>query len=175
MAAFCLLMGAGAAAQTADSLDRVRVGQTVYLTTTDGLETEGRVVSKAAASAVELLVGRQPRTFRADEIRRIETRDGLRNGAITGGVIGATAMAAFVAWAIEITDEGQGVSGDDIFAAVRLTALAAGAGALVGAGIDRAIDGRQTIYEAPRVSGTVTVRPLWSPTRAGAIVTVVWP
>jgi hypothetical protein len=97
----------------------------------------------------------------------------LKNGAIAGGIVGGAAMVCVVAWAIQLADEGQGVSRRDVLTATRFTALAAAGGALVGAGIDRAIDGRRTLYAAP--GGTsVRVRPLAAPGRIGVSVRAGW-
>lgn len=163
-----------AAAQTANPLGGIDDGDRVWVTSINGVETEGTVVGVPSATTVDLTVGSTRRSIRIDDIQRIEGRDSVKNGAIIGAVIGGAAMALVAAWAIELGDEGQGVSSRDIFAAIRLSALAAGGGALAGAGIDRAIDGRRTLYAAPGARAGITVRPIFSPASSGVRLTVQW-
>lgn len=77
------------------------------------------------------------------QVRRVDVGgDSLVNGA----VIGALAAALYCALIC-----GQGLDSTDAIPAA--VAMTAGAGALIGAGIDNAIGDRKTIYQARRPSG----------------------
>jgi hypothetical protein len=83
-------------------------------------------------------------------------------------------MAMLAAWAIELGDEGQGVAREDIVRAITMSSLAAGGGALAGAGIDRAIVGRRLLYAAPGARAGLRVRPILSPESSGVRLTLNW-
>ena len=97
--------------------------------------------------------------------------DSVKNGAIIGAVVGGAAMAAFMTFLIH----GVGCVAEDtpcgreVAIASLMTAGAAGAGALIGAGIDKAVhDQRHTTLPANRVV------PVLSPKRAGVFVSFNW-
>jgi hypothetical protein len=161
-------------AQTSGGLTQLDEGDRVWVTTTSGVETEGRVAGTPTATSLELNVGGVPRTLRLDEIRRIEGRDSIKNGAIVGAVVGGAAMALLAAWAIDLSDEGQGVAREDIVRAITMSSVAAAGGALAGAGIDRAIDGRRLLYVAPAARAGLRVRPMLSPASSGVRLTLNW-
>jgi hypothetical protein len=152
---------------------RVHEGQYVWVTAMDGGQYEGRVVA-VEPGGIDLSADGLRRSLPIADIRRVETRDSLVNGAVVGGIIGGASMVCLVTWAIQLSDEGQGVSRRDIFTAIRFSALAAAGGALAGAGIDRAIGGRQTLYLAPGTQAALAFRPMLSRSGAGAAVTVAW-
>lgn len=94
--------------------------------------------------------------------------DSLKNGAIIGAVVGGAAMAGFMTFLIH----GVGCVAEDtpcgreVLIASLMTAGAAGAGALIGAGIDKAVhDQRHTALPANRVV------PVLSRKRAGVFMT----
>ena len=162
------------AAQAPNPLGGIAEGDRVWVTSVNGEETEGRIVGVPSTTTVDLSDGHTRRSIRVDDIRRIEGRDSLKNGAIVGAVAGGAAMALFATWAIQLGDEGQGVSSRDVSMAIRLSAMAAGGGALAGAGIDRAIDGRRTLYAAPGSRAGLSVRPMLSQTSSGVRLALKW-
>ena len=97
--------------------------------------------------------------------------DSLKNGAIIGAVVGGAAMAGFMTFLIH----GVGCVAEDtpcgreILIASLMTAGAAGAGALIGAGIDKAVhDQKHTTLPSNRIV------PVLSPKRAGVVVALRW-
>ncbi len=141
------------------------------MTTEDGKEQEGRLVSFTPAGVQLKLPNGTVVAVPMNTIQRVDVRDGLgngaRNGAIAGGLIGLLSVIAF--------KSDCGHECDDGYVAFAVTALLAytAMGAGVGAGIDALIHGRETIYssKAPR---QVAVAPLITPHGAGVRVGVRW-
>jgi len=78
-----------------------------------------------------------------EKIVTSEKRSGsLKNGAIIGAAAPAAVMGVLIAAAHP--------SSEDTGAVVFLLALTAGIGALVGMGIDAAVRGNVTLYQAPK-------------------------
>ena len=101
----------------------------------------------------------------------VQRSDSVKNGAIAGAVVGGAAMAAFMTFLIHnvgcVAEDTP--CGREVAIASLMTAGAAGAGALIGAGIDRAVNDQQPM--APARPG---VSPMLSPKRAGIRIGIRW-
>jgi hypothetical protein len=113
---------------------------TMYVLDDTGHETEGALLRLNPDSLV-LLVDGHERPFEAGHVRRIEKRgDSLRNGAIIGTIFGV--LNGLVA-----TQLGE-CSGSCLGAQTFYFLFFTGMWAAVGTGIDAAIPGRTTLYDA---------------------------
>jgi len=144
-----------AAAQDANvSAPVVRPGETIWVTTIGGKELKGKVVSSSSTS-LTLKTDANAVTLGLIEVRRIETRDSLINGAL----IGALAGGGISAWiGITLDRDCDGPCGN-WGAITGLTAVGAGAGALAGIGIDALVRGRREIYRSPASGRSVVIAP----------------
>jgi hypothetical protein len=141
----------------------------VWVITTDGQERKGRLVSFTPERVV-VRVGDADQTIGMADLLRVDTADsisnGIRNGAISGAVLGGLGFAA-IASSCDDCGDGMAVAG------VFITGFYALTGAGLGALIDHAIEGRQSIFTktaAPRVA----VAPLIAPRRGGLQLRFVW-
>jgi hypothetical protein len=125
-------------------LDSSRL-QTVFVLDDTGRETQGKLLRLDADSLVILASGIE-RRFDAVSVRRIEKRDGLKNGAIIGTVFGAL-TGILTAGMSDCPGEDPG--GPCPAAHTALALISVGTWAAVGTGIDALIPGRTTLYEAP--------------------------
>jgi hypothetical protein len=122
----------------------VRVGQTVTITDTDGVQTEG-VVNHLAADAITMRVGGAPREVHASRVVKITRRVGHAGvGALVGGAAGLA--GGLVAGA----GEPSGNPYVDTQAAAGTVFAGALLGTAVGAGIGAMARSDRVIYEAPR-------------------------
>jgi hypothetical protein len=140
---------------------------TVYVLDDTGRETEGKLLGLNPDSLV-LLVDGNERSFEAGRVRRIEKRgDSLRNGAIIGTIAGAV-FGVVSAQLADCSIDRPGSSCPGARSALFL--ISTGMWAAIGTGIDAAIPGRTTLYDArtppatgregsarPRSSGRVAV------------------
>jgi len=118
---------------------------TVFVLDNAGRETKGKLLRLDADSLV-ILAGGTERRFEAGDVRRIEKRDGLKNGAIIGTVFGAL-VGILTAGMSDCPGEDPG--GPCPAAHAGLALISVGTWAAVGTGIDALIPGRTTLYEAP--------------------------
>jgi hypothetical protein len=96
---------------------------------------------------VSLMVGHHRRDLPIDRVLRIEVRgDSLKNGALTGAV-------ALGLWTALLAGQGSLEPGYVIY----FSAINAGLGAAIGAGIDALIPGRTTIYTKPAAQARLRV------------------
>ena len=119
---------------------------TIYVQNGSGTETAGQLVELSADSLV-LLVNGAERRFAFTEVARIQKRDSLKNGTIIGAVVGAA--MGLVAGGISDCpgpDPGGNCAGFRAAAVVGSTLAYTG----LGAGVDALIQGRTTLYRAPR-------------------------
>jgi hypothetical protein len=118
----------------------------VYVLDDRGVETRGRLL-RLDSEAVVLLVADAERRFDIGRVTRVEKRgDSLKNGAVTGllvgiglGLLGAAASDC-------------GTSASCPGTRVILGAVSTALYTAVGTAIDAAVEGRTTVYEAPRPS-----------------------
>lgn len=128
----------------------VRTGETILVTTNGGTQLKGSVT-------VPLM-----------DVRRIEVRDSLTNGALIGALIGG----GISAWAgITLDRDCDGPCGN-WGAITRFVAVGAGAGALAGMGIDALI--RREITRSPSISRSVAIVPTLSKKHRAVRLVVRW-
>ena len=146
IAALTLMPGVLFAQETAKSwpgLDPARL-PTVFVLDDTGLETQGKLL-RLDADALVILVGGVERRFEAGNVKRIEKRDSIRNGAIIGAVVG-TALGLISGGVADCPGDDPG--GSCPGARAGLVLISTGVYAAIGTGIDALIHGRTTIYEA---------------------------
>jgi hypothetical protein len=153
--------------ETFDTLSqRIRPGQTVYISGAAPGETEGRLISVSDAS-VTLLVQGSKREFLKDDIRVVARRgDSLKSGALIG-------MATVAAWGLIGTLLTEDVeSGDEYGPGATLAVLGTvlGIGAGVGALVDAAVKGKTVVYRDTQ--RTISAQPMALPGRLGLRVAV---
>jgi len=153
-----------AAAASFDALvERIRIGQLIWVTDQAGREVRGRLERLTNNGLVLKADGLE--AFAVPDIRRVRARefDSLKNGALIGLAIGGTMGTA---WCIGAVADDSGDIDARVECAEGFTVFP-GLGALIGIVVDAAIPGRvHVVYEAPgrgvasRMS--VTVCPLFS-------------
>lgn len=118
--------------------------QTVYVRDSSGVETRGRLIGLTPEAVLVLVEGSERRFERAD-VRKLQTRDSLKNGAWIGVALGVV----FGATAAGISDC-QTVAGGSCagWRAANLVA-AVGVYTALGTAVDAAIRGRSTLYDVP--------------------------
>ena len=144
-----------AAASLADLQSAVKPGDTVTVTTRDGREVRGRVLT-LSASVLEVAHAGAPAVFRDADISLISRRDSPWNGMLWGLAAGIAAGALAERSIVDYYEEhGDGVSSDGSF-----TVGAGLAGAAIGFAVDWLIKGRRVVYRAPsgRASFTADTR-----------------
>lgn len=157
-----------AAAQSAAvAAPGVRTGETLWIRTNGGTELKGSVVSSSSTS-LTLNTDADRVAVPLMEVRRIQVRDSLTNGALIGALIGG----GISAWAgITLDRDCDGQCGN-WGAITRFIAVGAGAGALAGMGIDALI--RREIKPSPWTSRSVAVVPRVSKTHRALRLIVRW-
>jgi hypothetical protein len=161
-----------AAAQEIPAVSR---DTTVWVTTADRREHEGAVESISPSTLV-LRVGATSESIRLADVRRMETRDSLRNGLFIGGIAGAAGLGGFGAYLshalCEIPD---GCFPQDLGPILLLAGIGAGAGMALGSLIDFAIKGRRLVYSSDGSSVSLRVAPVIGGRGAGVRLSVTWP
>lgn len=159
-----------ASAQTSTRPVPVRLGQTVWVTTGEGLDMKG-VVSAVTPTTLDISGEAGTRQFVVAETRRIAKRDGNRTGFLIGAAIGALPFLAGAA-------SGEGENCDSkvyCYSSGQVLAMAAFSAALwggVGALIDNSIEGRETIYTRP--SPVLQVAPVVTRSGVGVRAAIRW-
>lgn len=150
---------------------RLRTGQRVWVTQSDGVLVEG-TIGDLTPSLMEILRRDGRTSMDLDRARRIEIPDSIRDGTLRGLLIGAGGFGiygAFIASAI--------CECDDLGTAAGLTLLFAGmgsgGGALVGALSDSLHVGRRTILDRSTGAG-LTITPTFAGGRMGAQAAFRW-
>jgi hypothetical protein len=159
LAALAVLIGllttaaAAAAQDPASSFDalaaRLHVGQRIWVTDTTGREVGGRLERLSTEGLVLSADGID--TFAAPDVRRVRARDrdSLKNGTLTGLVVGG---GMGTAWCIGAIADDSG----DIDAAVECVeglTVFPGVGTLIGLAVDALIPGkRRVVYQASEES-----------------------
>jgi hypothetical protein len=153
---------------------RLRPGDTVWVTDTQGLEIHGKIQS-LSPRAVTLDAG-GARTLAAADVSviRERERDSVRNGTLIGlGVGGSLALA----WCVGAVADDSGSERAGVECAEGLVVYA-GLGTLLGAGIDAVIPGKMRVaYRAPGVTGAsattrVSILPVVARRTAGIAVSL---
>lgn len=158
-----LAAGTSATAQTATSFQELRQllqdGQVVVVVDSSGRHIKGKV-SEVSPSSLVLLVP-EARSFAESTVREIRASDSWREGAFIGAGIGA----GFALWdyLIDPSEPGNAV----------IFTVAVGAGAAIGAGVD-ALIGRRVLYRSGSSTVKLTIAPVVTADRHGALISVLW-
>jgi hypothetical protein len=150
---------------------RVRTGQHVWVTQSDGLVVEG-AIGDLTPSAMEI-VRRDGRTsVEMLRVRKVEIPDSLGDGIARGtliGTVGFGVYGALIASALcECDDLGTAAGLTIVFAG-----MGAGGGALIGALSDSLHVGRRVILDRS-TGAAVSVAPLFGRNRTGAVAAIRW-
>jgi hypothetical protein len=146
----------------------------VWVTTADGRELSGTVVSSTPTSVVVRKDGLDA-TVALGDVRRIEAPDSLSDGIRHGAIGGAVVCGGF---ALAVVRGFCGSEHASCSGAVPFVMISAGVGAGVGAGLGALIDHlvvhRDTIYAATAAPMKIDWAPVVGPHHAGMGVTVRW-
>lgn len=137
---------------------RLAVGQVVWVTSASEGTLQGRVAAISDSQFEVSMLGRVAK-YPWAEIRMIEVKDSLKNGAILGGIIGGLALAQIPSPRTP----------------TNLTAyalLGAGLGAATGAYFDFLREGREEILRSH--SGTASLAPMFLPKTVGLSAVLQW-
>jgi hypothetical protein len=163
----------GAAQETAAAsfetlVERIRIGQVIWVTDETGREVRGTLERLTNNGLVLKADGLE--AFAVLDIRRVRARkiDSLKNGTLIGLGIGATMAAA---WCVGALADDSGDINAGVECAEGFTVFP-GLGALIGMAVDAAVPGKvQLVYEAPQREAatrmSVTVCPVFSPRAKG--------
>jgi hypothetical protein len=151
---------------------RVRLGQTVWVTSADGREVKGEVVARSLQGlTIRHAFGSVAVSM--PEIRKIEITDGLGDGiavgAITGGITGGV-MGWILggAWC-------EGGEGCQAFSSLLIGGLGTGVGSLAGAIVDSFRDTRRPLFDAGSRHGLhISVAPVLAQRQAGIGGAISW-
>lgn len=185
--AFSMVLGASvvAEAQTAAagptevSLPAVGEGQRVWVTTVDGREVAGTLLSLTRFHVVVGGTGADKQILLGD-VRKIEVPDSLGNGIRNGAIVGALILGLVGNPLGEMVCAETSTDRYDSRACLHTNTLAshvlkgAIAGGVLGALIDHSIVGRDVIYSAKPTAPVVHVSPMLAPKRAGLGVSISW-
>jgi hypothetical protein len=171
-----LVLGASPALAQVATMPDVKPGQNVWATRTDGATIKGKVIA-IATTGLELKDDERVTSLPIADIYQIEERDPLKNGAVKGAGLGAIAGAVggylgLLSGCITSNADrcNHGPTGFVVMSALS----GAGLGALLGAGIDRGIEGRRLLYHRSWSAATLTIAPAVSVHGAGAGLSVRW-
>jgi hypothetical protein len=143
----------------------VPAGQTVLVTDSSGVRIKGKIAARDENS-LSLTTDGRTRTFMRSEVSTVRLPDGLANGVLIGA--GAGLGAALSILAILGSQDGYVLPS----ARVGAPLLLSGAGALVGALVDRVHDGGRLLYVSPGQTSAVVVSPILSGDRHGLSVSL---
>jgi hypothetical protein len=133
---------------------------TVFVREHSGVETRGQLL-RLDSDEIVVLVNGSERRFETERVARVSRRgDSLKNGALTGLVIGlAQAIAILSTQECRLSCDKRALGGLLVGNTVMYTAL--------GTALDAAIQGRTVLYQAPAPRRTVA-------SRGGAALSVRW-
>lgn len=164
-----------ASSAAAQDVPAVPEGTRVWVTTADGREQEGMIVSISPSTLV-LRVGATAQSIPFADVRRMETRDSLVNGLRNGGIVGAAGLGVFTAYLshalCEIPD---GCFPEDLGPILVLAGIGAGIGVAAGGAIDYAIKGRRLVYSSSGSSLVLRVTPMIRGRGIGVRLSITWP
>lgn len=148
---------------------RLRPGHEVWITTASGSLVHGEIASVSGAN-INVLQQLGPVAVPIDDVRLIEGRDSLLNGAAIGAGGGALSGAVLFGWAASAFCESDPCNSVEGFAIVLGAASGVAVGGLLGAMVDGLIPGRQTLFER----SSIRVAPMVTPTSKTLGVSVNW-
>jgi hypothetical protein len=143
----------------------VQAGETVLVTDSSGVRIKGKIAA-LDENSLSLTMDGRTRTFMQSEVSTVRLPDGLANGVLVGA--GAGLGAALSILAILDSQDGYVLPS----AKVGAPFLLSGAGALVGALIDRAHEGGRVLYVSPGLTSELVVSPLLWKDRLGVFVSI---
>lgn len=126
---------------------RAQIGKPLFVTTTSGERVEG-VLGQLSPDGVVVATPAGVRTVPYDEIGKVEKRDSVWSGVAIGTAVGLGIGSLLRA----------NVDCDTRACAAEANALVSGGafyGAAIGWGIDKALKGRQTLFESRRPASRV--------------------
>lgn len=176
-----LALGAPAAAQVAAGAPvEIAKGQKVWVTASDGVAHDGRVVGVSAAS-IDVSTPDGIASWAWADVRMVETpdpiRNGIRNGAIAGAITGA-AMGMMIGHGLRCRSncgEDYSVARDIAGGALIGGVFGTGYGVAFGAVIDWLVHQRRTVYSSGRAAARAQLIPAYARDGARVELTVVWP
>ena len=120
---------------------------TVYVLDDQGMETMGKLL-RLDVDSIVLVDGGGEHRFEAARVRRIQRQgDSLRNGALTGALVGA-GIGSITAGIMDCPAAAENCAGARVAGFLVSTAVYAA----IGTAIDALIKGRTTLYKAPRTT-----------------------
>lgn len=153
-------------------LARVRSGQHVWITVSDGQEYAGEVVSRAPG-AVTLRHRHGATSIATTDIVRIDAPDRLLNGIMIG--MGAGGAAGAVLGGILGDFVCESSNGCVTIGALLVGGMGAGMGGLIGAMVDGVRDNRRPVYDRSTTPRTqVTLAPILSREQRGLSAMIRW-
>lgn len=186
VASLVCALPSGAAAQDASTASqaqappRLRPDQAIWVTTADGRELQGRV-RLVSPSTLEMIGPTSELTIPLDDVRVIEARDSLKDGARSGAIIGGVSLGIYFGLLSHglrcERDCGAGYSAtrDTLGAVAFGMMVGAGAGALGGLLIDHLVEGREVVYSAPSTTSTSwKIYPMVAEHGVGMRATMRW-
>jgi hypothetical protein len=161
-----------ASAQTSSPPLPVKLGQIVWVTTSEGLDMKG-FVSAITPTTLEISGEAGTRQFVVAETRRIAKRDGNRNGFLIGAAIGALPWMLGAAAGDDENCDNKEICLRFTTGMLVTTGLISGAiWGGVGALIDTFIEGRETIYTRP--APALALAPVVSRSGVGVRASIRW-
>ena len=148
------------AASVADLRAILKNGQTIVVTDTAGQRIKGKVREVSSSPPSLVLEGPAPRTFLESSIADVRKTEGVLNGALIGGGIGAG--LALWDYSIDPSEPGNGI----------IFGISICLGTAIGAGIDALRDGGRVVYRAGAAKRSVTLAPIAQRRRQGVQVAV---
>src|SRR5512141_1634833 len=146
---------------------RVSEGTTVYVTTTDGKEVQGKLATISASSMTVSLRDRSTRDFGEADVTRIRAKDPLWNGMLIGAAIGG-----FFTFAMNDASCVEPYAAPDCVKVSRGAGTAIGTviGAAVGTGFDMLHHRRVFRGTTPRRGASLFIAPVVTPGLLGVRV-----
>ncbi|HSL22693.1 MAG TPA: hypothetical protein VK886_14260 [Vicinamibacterales bacterium] len=149
-------------------------GERAWVTTADGREADGEVVSRSAAT-LTLRTRTGIVSFTADDLRAIDTTDPIRNGTVLGakiGGLGAIAPSVLITGLFCTLEDGCSV-GEVLWVNAFLIGMGTGVGAATGALADSLRERRVPLYRR-RGSTRVMLAPIVGGHRLGGGAVIRW-
>jgi hypothetical protein len=169
------LIGHAQAQTTHSTLDasasrpRFGWGEMIWVTTVDGRERQGRIVSSSSVE-LQLQAAGGSDTIQWADVAAISKADPVGDGMLKGAFAGA--LAAGLPAVVFISNYGECPCGSRALGfVVGHAALGAGIGLAVGAALDSLSAERRTVYRSGK---TITVAPVVAPGRLAVGGSVSW-
>lgn len=150
----------------------LRTGQHVWVTDTQGRETEG-ALAIVDGDRLEVVTGTGRITFTRPDISRLAIADSLVNGTSIGAIVGGAGMAGLLSFIAAVLCEEDCTGMVPAFLIGGATGV--GVGAVSGALLDSLRDRPRVVYGSPAPSArAVTVAPYLTRDARGARLRITW-